>query len=223
MMNLSNLQLSAEESAMVQNSHWLLTKNIIMKKAYGLFGEAAAGLQSILSSGIGWQQDLSLPSPKIARGENYKGLPYVMLDYPRHFSKDNVFAFRTMFWWGNFLSFTWHLKGAYAEAYRREIISQHQELSLAGFHICVSEDEWNHDFDADNYFPVSDLSREALGMLLDSKVFTKLAVKIPLDKWNHANDELMKNYLLILELIKVSSQGDGKDPLPGNPKAGFGL
>jgi hypothetical protein len=223
MMNLSNLQLSAEESAMVQNSHWLLTKNIIMQKAYLLFGEAAASLQSILTPGSGWQQDLLLASPKIARGENYKGLPYVMLDYPRHFGKDNIFAFRTMFWWGNFLSFTWHLKGTYASAYRQGIIRHHKRLSDAGFHICVNEDEWRHDFDADNYYAMGDLSAEALGMLLDSKAFTKLAMKIPLDQWNNANDELMKNYLLILELVKISYQGGEKDPLPGNPKAGFGL
>ncbi|MHA4844059.1 hypothetical protein ACX0G7_07845 [Flavitalea antarctica] len=223
MMNLSNLQLSAEESAMVQNSHWLLTKNIIMQKAYLLFGEAASGLQAMLAAGNGWQEDLSTPSPKIARGENYKGLPYVMLDYPRHFGKDNIFAFRTMFWWGNFLSFTWHLKGTYAARYRRGIIQHHQRLSEAGFHICINEDEWQHDFDPDNYYPIPDLSTEALEMLLDSKSFTKLAIKIPLDQWNNANEALMKNYLLILELVKISSQDGERDPLPGNPKAGFDL
>jgi len=194
-----------------------------MQKAYLLFGEAAASLQSILGSGNGLQQDLLVLSPKISRGENYKGLPYVMLDYPRHFSKGEIFAFRTMFWWGNFLSFTWHLKGSYALAYRQVIISHHKQLANAGFHICVSEDEWQHDFETGNYFPTRDLSTEALAMLLDNKAFTKLAVKIPLDHWNNANDELMNNYLLILELVKISSQGDEKDPLPGNPKAEFGL
>ena len=208
---------------MVQNSHWLLTKNIIMQKAYLLFGEAAASLQLILDAGNSLQYDLLTPSPKIARGENYKGLPYVMLDYPRHFSKEDIFAFRTMFWWGNFLSFTWHLKGRYALAYRQVIISHHKQLADAGFHLCISEDEWQHDFEATNYFPIHDLSTEAFAMLLDNKAFTKLALKIPLDQWNHANEALMKNYLLILELVKISYQGGEKDPLPGNPKADFGL
>ncbi|RYG23967.1 MAG: hypothetical protein EOO01_43830, partial [Chitinophagaceae bacterium] len=110
-MNFTKLQLSAEELAMVGDSHWLLTKNSIMQKAYLLFGEAAASLQSALAGESGQGAEFFLPSPKIAKGENYKGLPYVMLDYPRHFGKEDIFAFRTMFWWGNFLSFTWHLKG----------------------------------------------------------------------------------------------------------------
>ena len=29
--------------------------------------------------------DIAAIAPKIARGENYLGLPYVMLDYPRYF------------------------------------------------------------------------------------------------------------------------------------------
>ena len=194
-----------------------------MQKAYLLFGEAAASLQSILDSGSGLHQNLVIPSPKIARGENYKGLPYVMLDYPRHFGKENIFAFRTMFWWGNFLSFTWHLKGSYALAYRSVILSHHKQLAKSGFHICVNEDEWQHDFEVSNYFPAHRLSTEALAMVLDSKAFIKLSVKIPLDHWNDANDVLMKNYLLILELVEINFQGGEKDPSPGSPKADSGL
>ena len=83
---------------MVRNSQWLLTKNIIMQKAYLLFGEAAAGLQALLAEDSAHASTYILPSPKIAKGENYLGLPYVILDYPRIFGKEDVFAFRTMFW-----------------------------------------------------------------------------------------------------------------------------
>ena len=41
-------------------------------------------------------------SGKISRGENYRGLPYLILDYPAYFSQKDIFAFRTMFWWGHF-------------------------------------------------------------------------------------------------------------------------
>ena len=51
-------------------------------------------------------------TPKIAKGENYLQLPYVLLDYPRCFDKENIFAIRTMFWWGNFFSITLHLSGS---------------------------------------------------------------------------------------------------------------
>src|SRR5687767_1817690 len=197
-MNLSKLQLSAEESAMVCNSHWLLTKNIIMQKAYLLFGEAAVGLQSILAGDN--CNEFYFPSPKIAKGENYRGLPYVMLDYPRHFGKEDVFAFRTMFWWGNFISFTWHIKGKFAFEYRQRIINAQHVLATAGFHLCISEDEWRHDFEETNYLPVGAISSVDLAGLLSNKPFIKLAVSIPLDRWNNAIDELITHYYLILEL-----------------------
>ena len=54
-------------------------------------------------------------SPKISKGENYRGLPYVMLDYPRLFGREEVLAIRTFFWWGHGFSVTLHLKGGYRE------------------------------------------------------------------------------------------------------------
>ncbi len=34
-----------------------------------------------------------------------------MLDYPRAFGRDSIFACRTFFWWGRFFSLTLHLAG----------------------------------------------------------------------------------------------------------------
>src|SRR5215475_6975736 len=39
---------------------------------------------------------------RIFRGDNYKHLPYAVMDYPALYTKENSFAYRTMFWWGNF-------------------------------------------------------------------------------------------------------------------------
>ena len=64
-------------------------------------------------------------SPKISKGENYNGLPYVMFDYPRFFTKENVFAVRTFFWWANYFSVTLHLKGEYKEMFAETIFKKY--------------------------------------------------------------------------------------------------
>ena len=74
-------------------------------------------VQENVNRGFNLPEEVLIQSPKISRGENYNGLPYVMLDYPRCFGKEDVFAMRTMFWWGNFFSITWHLKGKYSKEY----------------------------------------------------------------------------------------------------------
>ncbi|HMF71977.1 MAG TPA: hypothetical protein VK616_10905 [Flavitalea sp.] len=217
MMNLSKLQLSEEETAMVMDSHWLLTKNSIMQKAYALFGESAGWLQENVNRGFKLPEEVLIQSPKIARGENYNGLPYVMLDYPRFFGKEDVFALRTMFWWGNFLSITWHLKGRYGKLYRRNLISNYERLAVEDFQLCIGEDEWRHDFNDDNYLRLQNLDITRFSAELADKSFNKLAVKISLDQWNNAKIKLIRVYQTILDVASINYPGDEKDLLPDNP------
>jgi len=108
----ANVSLSAFEKQLVTDAGWILTKNKIIQKVLVLFGELN---KAWLNNSILWQLPAALTEipAKISRGENYEGLPYVMLDYPRCFGKEDVCAVRTFFWWGNFFSITLHLKGKY--------------------------------------------------------------------------------------------------------------
>src|SRR5450755_2986522 len=129
-------ELSAEELALVADAGWIMTKNAIIAKVLVLFGELSGNLQEQWKA-AGWEQHLAgkeagmamkdtgmlmreagMPikeiletPPRISKGENYKGLPWVVLDYPRAFGRLDVLAVRTLFWWGNYFSVTLHLKG----------------------------------------------------------------------------------------------------------------
>src|SRR6187200_969888 len=130
-MSTPKIQLSQEELRMVQDTHWLLTKNKILEKVYAIFGELSEELRAaIVKADIPFKEEILLISPKISKGENYNGLPYVMLDYPRRFGKEEVMAIRTMFWWGNFISITWHLKGKYKDYYHTRI-KENRELLIS--------------------------------------------------------------------------------------------
>ena len=92
--------------------------------------------------------------PKISKGENYKGLPYLVLDYPRYFGKDDHFAIRSMFWWGNFFSITLHLSGIYKKMYENKIEASFTLLKEESFFIGISDDQWEHHFETSNYLPL---------------------------------------------------------------------
>ena len=139
---------------------------------------------------------MGLFSPKIFKGEYYQGLPYVMLDYPRVFSKDDVFAMRTMFWWGNFFSVTLQLKGSYQQQFGPVLMKNRERLAKDGFYLAVSGDEWRHDFAADNY----ELIGENLGKALNG-AFLKIAVQVPLSAWNNAEELLRAHQLKLLEIL----------------------
>src|SRR4051812_8041543 len=107
---MSKVQLSPEELRLVQNTEWILTKREIIKKIYDLFGEVHNVMRKEISENPDlFPQNIIGRSGKISKGENYRGLPYLILDYPASFERDNAFALRTMFWWGNFFSVTLHL------------------------------------------------------------------------------------------------------------------
>src|SRR5688572_3269810 len=107
-MSKTKIALSIKEVEMVNDRDWILTKQRIIHQVYVLFESVVADIDSTVLPG--WRslskQQESLP--RIFKGENYLGLPYVTLDYPRLFESDNTLTLRTMFWWGNFVSVTLH-------------------------------------------------------------------------------------------------------------------
>ena len=129
MSDQTKIQLSPFESQLVNNSEWILTKNLIIKKAQQLLEEVQESIWRYTTvSRVNLPGEVTAISPKISKGENYHGLPWLTLDYPRYFQKEKVFAIRTMFWWGNFFSTTIHLSGQYKERYASAIAASDEAL-----------------------------------------------------------------------------------------------
>ncbi|HXB90764.1 MAG TPA: hypothetical protein VNU72_00680 [Puia sp.] len=165
-----------------------------------------------------WPFGIDPGSPKIARGENYKGLPWVMLDYPRVFGREDVLAIRTMFWWGNAFSVTLHLKGRYREYYLPALRKGWSGLSDAGFHIGISEDEWRHELDSETYRPMKGEEDLATG-----HPFLKLSASLTPDRWEEATGMLRGWFILLVSVLSNYYPGDEKGPSPGSSRAGFDL
>lgn len=184
----ANVKLSDAELSLVCDEQFILTKNNIINKVFILFGELS---ENFLQQVEGYRQHLPSEvvrlSPKIFKGEYYKGLPYVTLDFPRFFSKEDIFAVRCFFWWGNFFSLTLHLSGSYALKYEHAVnsfLQQHPE-----WYVCVNENQWEYHFDRDNYVSAGEVSMTSPGSrMLPGKSFIKIAKNIPLRQWDKASD-----------------------------------
>jgi hypothetical protein len=201
-MNAAKIRLSATEMELVKNADWILTKNSILQKTNQLLGELLRRQQVILK-----QYSAHLPgevidsSPKISKGDNYKGLPYLVLDYPRQFSQSGVFAIRTMFWWGNFFSVTLHLAGHYKEMYADKIVAALPLLKENRYYCCINTDEWEHHFESTNYLPIVELGADDFAHEVYSKGFLKLTKKIPLNEWDDAENKLLPIFELLLLIV----------------------
>ncbi len=98
---------NSSEIELVVNKDFIDQKNNIQQRIFSLLNEL--GNQTSLKH----NNDFASIGPKVSRGESLENYPFMILDYPRHFSKKEIFAFRTLFWWGNYICFTIHLKGIY--------------------------------------------------------------------------------------------------------------
>ena len=199
-MDATKIRLSPEEEALVTRADWILTKNSVLQKTMQLFATLQTEQKTWLESNDNsWPDHIINTSPKISRGENYLGLPWVMLDYPRVFNKEEIFAVRTFFWWGNFFSVTLQLSGKYQDEYSEGLIHAYPELSKQGFFVCIQDEQWHHHFGEDNYQPVSTMTATEWHTLIRKKSFVKIADTVPVEDWNNAREKLMKIFRQLMQ------------------------
>jgi len=218
-MDGAKIQLSQEERTLLMNPGWILTKNSIMGKV----GELLAGLSEDFRSHFPEEliarmtleeltpQDTGLlppnwASPKISKGENYKGLPWMVLDYPRAFGRQDVLAIRTLFWWGHYFSVTLHLKGRYRNLWLPVIRGRIALLAKAGFHVGVSDDEWRHELDTDSYLPLREDMHTVIGK---ERLFLKLSARCELDRWDDASSVLLELFRVLVEVLTTRDHTSG--------------
>ena len=202
-MEKTKIQLSPDELLLMQNSDWILTKNSVIDKISQGFGNLVASMQQELAAASLIDDRIILSTPKISRGEKYQGLPYVMLDYPRLFGKEDILAIRTFFWWGNYCSITLHVKGDCHELVSGRIMSDYHQFRKSSFYISFSGNEWTHDIANENYKAIADLSQQEIGKVLPGTGFFKLAAKVAIGPWDEMEKRLFDLFLRLVEYLKT--------------------
>ncbi|MCF3110051.1 hypothetical protein LL912_14815 [Niabella sp. CC-SYL272] len=200
-MEETKLSLSPEEWAIVADPEIILTKNAVLHKIkrslevlhqqqLGIVKENAGRLPAGLFANAG----------KISRGENYKGLPYLILDYPRNFDKDGVFAIRSLFWWGKQVSTTMHLSGKWSALLAPRLMEQRGLFGDASYYISWNGDEWEHDIQGSSYRPFRDATLQQW-MGLQEEAFIKIASFASIAALEQAPEIWQKDFRNFLELL----------------------
>lgn len=185
MQNKTKIRFSAFEQDLIKNADWILTKNLIIEKMKLLLQQCLEKQKEMIEQhNFLLFDEVKSIAPKISRGENYKGLPWLMLDYPRYFDKENIFAIRTFFWWGHYFSTTLHLSGRFKILFVQKIIDSYCLLKEDPFYLCINEIEWEYNFENENYKLIREFSENEFHQLLSGKKFIKISRKINLEEWD---------------------------------------
>ncbi len=186
MKELPKILLSKKEIQLLREESFFRQKKIITGKIFDLLAESVQHIQSVKDF-----QKISFPPRtdsergKITRGENYLGLPFLILDFPRLFSEQNFFAFRTMIWWGNHVSCTLVISGNEGKKAAARMIFNSSKLKKQGVYLCVSESPWQHHFGEDNFLLLKSLRKQEVIKIIKQQNFFKVARKIPVDAINN--------------------------------------
>ena len=200
-MDAAKIRLSPEEAELVMRADIILTKNRIIQKAMVLLGGLQEKQWDVLAANEEHLPGLNALPGKISKGENYKGLPYLVLDQPRIFEKEHILAIRTLFWWGNFFSTTLQLSGRYKAQYEERILSNLDELKEEDFSICINDEQWEHHFEEGNYTALRQLDALDTRKIIREKPFIKLAKKTGLDQWETSEEKLLDIFTRFIRVL----------------------
>lgn len=199
----NDIKLTDKELLCITDADLIKTKVRASRKIRGILEQAQLNIQHYLKT-----RDHRLPEeiqqvpPKISIGENYRQLPYQVLDFPRLFGKQHVFAYRTMFWWGHFFSHTLHLGGKYIKPdhARRLLHSLENPEQLESIFFCCNESPWHYHYEKDNYLPLDKISPQTLEKQLSGNRFLKISAITTLDHWHAVPDMAVRHLKNFLQL-----------------------
>ncbi|REE05562.1 hypothetical protein [Marinoscillum furvescens] len=190
-----------EELEILNNDHFLLVKNQVSEKVISYLAAIERSLHAHIQQvdpGV-FPEGAFLKSGKIAKGEQYKGLPYFILDYPRLFTQKQVFAFRVMLWWGNHFSCTLHLQGPPHLQQPQTLIKklmEHPEL-----YFCVNTQPWDYHYEHTNYRQVKNLNQDNMRDQIERHGFIKISKYLPVTSWDNFQTFTLQCFDDFLRLI----------------------
>lgn len=198
-MSGTKVTLSDAEIGLFCNAELILTKNHILQQTALLLQQVQHEMQRRAEQYWPGESLFEVP-PKISRGENYLGLPYLVLDFPRCFGTEHIFAIRSFFWWGRFYSSTLHLSGQYAAQHGGKLLAEYQKLQQGNYYIHTGTDQWAHHFEAGNYQPLRGIMPDAYANWLQRQAPIKIAAKWPLEQWHFAANNLLDSWETLLRI-----------------------
>lgn len=192
-------EFSGHELEVMTDLHFLQTKNRVTEKVRLLLEEVCREIQSSLSEATEKNKlaEIAFSRPKISRGEQYRGLPYQVLDYPAAFSNEDIFTFRTMFWWGHHFSVTLHLQGKYLENHLADLKANFDLLLDKNIYISTGDTPWEYHYEPDNYKLLSSEDKS----FMEKRAFLKLSSQIALKDWQRLPGRVLAFFELMLQVL----------------------
>jgi len=115
--------LSEEQIDFLSSKEFFQLKKEADNKIGSMLYSTQNYIQTLWNSRNRWHlpAEVSKIPGKISKGNNYKGFPYQVFDYPSAFVEKGIFSFRIVVWYGNSFSVNLILTNAFLEFFHPQI------------------------------------------------------------------------------------------------------
>lgn len=124
---------------------------------------------------------------QFVKGEHLEDFPYQYLDYPRFFTRDVKFSFRSLVWWGHHMVFALLLEGGHLRRYKENLINRFPSVADREIHLCLSHSLWEWKQGSGYTLEITKGRSSEVAAVLAHRSFFKLARFVPF------NDPAVRN------------------------------
>jgi len=118
---------------------------------------------------------------QLVKGEQLEHFPYQYLDFPRFYTREVKFAFRTLFWWGHHIVFAWILEGGHLRRYKENLINRFSDIADRDICLCLDNSLWEWKAGPGYTLTLTRERKPEVAAVLANRSYFKLARFIPFD------------------------------------------
>ncbi|WP_339788901.1 hypothetical protein [uncultured Imperialibacter sp.] len=194
---------STEEIDLMGDSELLLTKRKVISKMADRFSFVEGKFKQLMQSetGLHLPPDTLVKAGKVSRGENYKGLPYIVLDYPRLMTRHDVLNIRLLFWWGHYFTLSLHMAGGFWQERKPNILKNIGALTFEKIRFQVDGSPWENDIFSGNFHDLNP-SDSVQTLSIEKSTFLRLSYYLPLHEIPNLDEFATKGFKKFMSILK---------------------
>ena len=185
-------QFSPEEVALVADTSFFRSKATISQKVREYLGQLHEVLKDELR-----EQSLILPSQcnldkfQFVKGEHLEDFPYQYLDFPRFYTRNEKFSFRSLFWWGHHMAFALILEGGALRQYKENLINRYSDVADRDLCLCLSSNLWEWKYGPGYTLELTHDRKPEVAAVLANRPFFKLSTFVSFEESTIMNGNLL--------------------------------
>ena len=198
------ISFDPNERSVIQDTRFFHTKAIVTRKVKQMLHQLHKVFQEELApSGLLMTEGVDTESGQFVKGEHLLDYPYQYLDFPKLFTQEEKFAFRTLFWWGHFMVFSWILEGRHLEHYKTNLIEGYDRLADQGLFLLMTETPWEWRKAPDLLLEMRKGNRNEVIAAIKNRSFLKIHRYLDFDSPGFVNGTIVQEGREIFRLMRM--------------------